>query len=197
MEQCEGRGSAGNHKSMHECYVAQATCLKKASYTSQMCKRRAAAQRDTAAFPGRVIITSCFHKLVGEEAGGGKLLLDAAHGAEPTGRLHLEVPMQAPRAGDEAALPWDGAAAGCLVPRSCRKMSTLLRDLLVLQGIREHCRADVSMWKSQRETLFHKSASAWVGSSYNMHACQSGNILEPMVGAASLCKLLLSLLCLV
>lgn len=154
-------------------------------------------QRDTAAFPGRVMITLCFHKLVGEEAAGGKLLLDAVHGAEPMSRLYLKVPMQAPRAGDEAALSWDGAAAGCLVPRFCRKRSTLPRDLLVLQGIREHCRADVGMWESQRHSLFHKSASACVGSPYNMDAYWSGNILEPMVGEASLFKLLLSLSCLV
>lgn len=88
---------------------------------------RAVTQGGTAAFPGRVMITLCFHKLVGEEAGGSKRLVGAAHGAETTGRLYLEVPTQAPGAGGEAALPWDGATAGCLAPRSCRKRSTFLK----------------------------------------------------------------------
>ena len=91
-------------------------------------------QRGTAAFPGRVMITLCFHKLVGEEAGGGKSLLDAVHGAEITGGLYLDVPTQAPGAGSEAALPWDRAAAGSMAPVSCRKRPTFLRDLLVLRG---------------------------------------------------------------
>lgn len=95
-------------------------------------------QRGTTAFPGRVMITLCFHKLVSEEAGGGKSQLDAVHGAEATGRLYLEVPTQAPGTGSEAALPQDGAAAGCPAPRSCRKRSMFLRDLLVL---RRHERA--------------------------------------------------------
>lgn len=47
--------------------------------------------RGTAAFPAHVMITLCFHELVGEEAGSSRSLLDAAHGAETTGRLFLEV----------------------------------------------------------------------------------------------------------
>lgn len=116
--------------------MARAMRVEKASYTLQICesKKRAVTWRGTAAFPGRVMITLCFHEFVGEEAGSSKSLLDAVHGVETTGKLYLEVPTRALAAGGEAALPQDGAAAGCPASRSCRKRSAFLRDLLVLQG---------------------------------------------------------------
>ena len=91
-------------------------------------------QRATAVSPGHVIITLYFHELVGEEAGGSKSLLDAVRGAEATGRMYVEAFTRAPTAGGEAALPQDGAAAGCPALRSCRKRPAFFGDLLVFPG---------------------------------------------------------------
>lgn len=47
-------------------------------------------------------------------------------------------------------------------------------------------------WKSQGDAVFYKAVCVWIDNLHNMDACQSGNILEPVVRAASLCELLLS-----
>lgn len=47
-------------------------------------------------------------------------------------------------------------------------------------------------WKCQRDTVFHKSASAVFESPHNMDACLPRNILEPLVEEASLCELVFS-----
>lgn len=60
------------------------------------------------------------------------------------------------------------------------------------KGMRKHCRTDVGAWKSQGDTVFYKAACVWIENPHNMDACQSGNVLEPVVRAASLCELLLS-----
>lgn len=60
MEQCQQCHSAGNWKSECECYTDQAMGVEKASYPLQICetRRRAVAQRNTAAFPGHVKVLS-------------------------------------------------------------------------------------------------------------------------------------------
>lgn len=42
-----------------------------------------------------------------------------------------------------------------------------------------------------KETVFYKAACVWIENLCNMYVCQSGNILESVVRAASLCDLLL------
>lgn len=130
MKGTHQQGTASPNVSM-----AQAMCVEKAPDTLQIweSKRKPETQEGIAALTAHVMITLCIHEGK-EEAGSSQSLLDAAHGDGTTGRLFLGVHMQAPSEGSETALSWDGAAARCPTPRSCRKSFTFLRDLLVLQG---------------------------------------------------------------
>lgn len=105
--------------------------------------------------------------------------------------LAVGVPKQAPRAGIEAALPCNGAVAQCQYPRAAGGGPHFSGAFWFCKGMREHCRIDVGTWKSEQDTVFYKVACVWIENLHNMDVCQSGNILESVVRAASRCDLLL------
>lgn len=106
--------------------------------------------------------------------------------------LAVGVLKQAPRAGIEAALPCNRAVAQCQHPSVAGRGPHFSGAFWFCKGMREHCRTDVGTWKSEGDTVFYKAVCIWIENLHNMDAGRSGNILESVVRAASLCDLLLS-----
>lgn len=71
--------------------------------------------------------------------------------------MAVGVPTQAPRAGIEAALPCDGAAAQCQHPSVAGRGPHFSGAFWFCKGMRQHCKTDVGTWKSQ-DTVFYKAA---------------------------------------
>lgn len=167
--------------------MAQATCVKKASDTLQIWESKGGKQHLLSMWWSHCASTRWRKKLAAANPCWMQLME-----MEPLGSCVWGYPHKPPEQALEQPCLAMELQHGVQHPGLAGRGPRFSGAFWFCEGMREHCRTDVGTWKSQGDTVFYKAACVWIENLHNMDACQSGNILELVGRAASLCDLFLS-----